>query len=128
MNFWFPPPQNPLYETYRDDSKFNSELGRIASSVYTKYPEIVSVDEGANIGDTAAIIRSVCPAPIVCIEGDEMIGRVLNENLHMLGDTTAVHVYLSDSREDLSTKYSQQLASLMTLNFQQFDDVSLMAA
>ena len=27
-----------------------------------------------------------------------------------------------------STKYSQQLASLMTLNFQQFDDVSLMAA
>jgi len=28
----------------------------------------------------------------------------------------------------LSTKYSQQLASLMTLNFQQFDDVSLMAA
>ncbi|MGO9596485.1 MAG: IS630 family transposase [Isosphaeraceae bacterium] len=28
----------------------------------------------------------------------------------------------------VSTKYSQQLASLMTLNFQQFDDVSLMAA
>ena len=28
----------------------------------------------------------------------------------------------------LSTTYSQQLASLMTLNFQQFDDVSLMAA
>ena len=60
----------------------------------------MSVDVGANIGDTAAIIRSVCPAPIVCIEGDEMIGRVLNENLYMLGDTTAVHVYLSDSREE----------------------------
>ncbi len=30
--------------------------------------------------------------------------------------------------DGLSTKYSQQLASLMTLNFQQFDDVSLMAA
>ena len=29
--------------------------------------------------------------------------------------------------DGLSTKYSQQLASLMTLNFQQFDDVSLMA-
>ena len=30
--------------------------------------------------------------------------------------------------DGLSTKYSEQLASLMTLNFQQFDDVSLMAA
>ena len=30
--------------------------------------------------------------------------------------------------DGLSTKYSQQLASLMTLNFQQFDDVSLMPA
>ena len=30
--------------------------------------------------------------------------------------------------DGVSTKYSQQLASLMTLNFQQFDDVSLMAA
>ncbi len=30
--------------------------------------------------------------------------------------------------DGLSTKYTQQLASLMTLNFQQFDDVSLMAA
>ena len=30
--------------------------------------------------------------------------------------------------DGVSTKYSEQLASLMTLNFQQFDDVSLMAA
>jgi len=30
--------------------------------------------------------------------------------------------------DGFSTKYSEQLASLMTLNFQQFDDVSLMAA
>jgi transposase len=30
--------------------------------------------------------------------------------------------------DGLSTNYSEQLASLMTLNFQQFDDVSLMAA
>jgi len=30
--------------------------------------------------------------------------------------------------DGLSTKYSEQLASLMTLNFQQFDDVTLMAA
>ncbi len=35
---------------------------------------------------------------------------------------------IQEALDGLSTKYSQQLASLMTLNFQQFDDVSLMAA
>ena len=94
------PPQSPAYEAYRDNPKYNSELGRIASSVYTKYPEMVSIDVGANIGDTAAIIRSVCPAPIVCVEGDELLGHVLNENVRMLGDATVVQVYLSDSREE----------------------------
>jgi FkbM family methyltransferase len=94
------PPQSPLYETYRDNPKLNSELGRIASSVYTKYPEMVSVDVGANIGDTAAIIRSVCPAPIVCVDGDELLGHVLAENIRMLGDATVVQVYLSDNREE----------------------------
>jgi|SRR6516162_9585411 hypothetical protein len=93
------PPQSPLYETYRDNPRFNSELGRIASSVYAKYPEMVGVDVGANIGDTAAIIRSFCPAPIVCVEGDELLGYVLTENLRVLGDATVVQVYLSDSRE-----------------------------
>ena len=37
-------------------------------------------------------------------------------------------VAIQEVLDGLSTKYSQQLASLMTLNFQQFDDVSLMAA
>ncbi len=94
------PPQNPAYETYRDNLKYNSEIGRIASSVYTKYPEMVSVDVGANIGDTAAIIRSACPAPIVCIEGDELLGHVLTENIRILGDATVVQVYLSDNLEE----------------------------
>jgi hypothetical protein len=93
------PPQNPLYESYRDNPSFNSELGRIASSVYTKYPEMVGVDVGANIGDTAAIIRSACPAPIVCVEGDELLANVLTENLRVLGDASVVQLYLSDSRE-----------------------------
>ena len=86
----------------------NSELGRIASSVYTKYPEMVSVDVGANIGDTAAIIRSVCPAPIVCVEGDELLGHVLNENLRILGEATVVHVYLSDSREEQHVRIEKE--------------------
>ena len=30
--------------------------------------------------------------------------------------------------DGLSTKYSQELATLMTLNFQKFEDVSLMAS
>ena len=37
-------------------------------------------------------------------------------------------VAIQEVLDGVSTKYSQQLASLMTLNFQQFHDDSLMAA
>ena len=107
MSFWFLP-ESPLYESYRDIPKLNSEIGRIASLVCAKYPDMVSVDVGANIGDTAAIIRSACPGPIVCVEGDELVGRVLEENAKRIGNTAVKHVYLSDSREDRYVSISKE--------------------
>jgi hypothetical protein len=35
---------------------------------------------------------------------------------------------IQEVQDGLSTKYADGLATLMTLNFQEFDDVSLMAA
>ena len=72
-----PPRESSVRDRIATIRSITPELGRIASSVYAKYPEMVSVDVGANIGDTAAIIRSACPAPIVCVEGDELLGHVL---------------------------------------------------
>lgn len=56
-----------------------TELGRVAARIWRKYPQMVAVDVGANIGDTASIIRSGCPAPIICFEGDRTYEALLAE-------------------------------------------------
>jgi len=91
------PPGNPIFESYRTNPDYTSELGRIASQVYAKYPDVVCVDVGANIGDTAAIIRSACPAPIVCFEGDPSTAAVLVKNAQVIGGVSVKQTYLSDS-------------------------------
>ena len=61
---------------------------------------MVAIDIGANIGDTAAIIRSRCEAPILCIEGDQMLTDMLSQNVARLGCVKQVHAYLDERREE----------------------------
>lgn len=90
------PAGNPLARIYADEPGYNSEIGRLAGATCGKYPDMIAVDIGANIGDTAAIIRSACPAPIVCIEGDRSLDRVLADNTAALGDVRVVSTYLDE--------------------------------
>jgi hypothetical protein len=49
--------------------------------------------------------------------------------LHELGNVSPERrVAIEETIAGLSTRYAADLASLMTLNFQRFEDVSLMAA
>jgi len=60
--------------------KYATNLGRIAASVFMKYADSCMIDIGANIGDTVAIVRSHCRAPILCIEGDTFFFSLLGNN------------------------------------------------
>jgi FkbM family methyltransferase len=93
------PRTNPLYFTYRENPDFMGELSRIAREVFVKYPEMIAVDVGANVGDTAAIIRSGCVAPIICIDGDKTHRGVLENNASRIGGVTLLHAFLSDIAE-----------------------------
>jgi FkbM family methyltransferase len=94
------PVDDPLYESYAAHPGYNSEIGRMASAICSRYPDMMAVDVGANIGDTAAIIRGACPAPIVCVEGDRALAGILAENVAQLGDVRLVHCYLDERREE----------------------------
>jgi FkbM family methyltransferase len=94
------PVEDPLYESYAGHPGYNSEIARIAAAMCTRYPDMMAVDVGANIGDTAAIIRGACPAPIVCVEGDPALAGLLAENVAQLGDVRLVHCYLDERREE----------------------------
>jgi len=48
---------------------YSSNIARIAKSIFIKYPDMTIIDIGANIGDSVAIMRSLCQSPILCIEG-----------------------------------------------------------
>jgi FkbM family methyltransferase len=94
------PPPNPLYEWYRNNPRYNSEIARVAAAVWAKYPGMMAVDVGANIGDTAALIRGACPAPILCVEGDQALANVLAENAARLGNVRPVHTFVGERREE----------------------------
>lgn len=60
--------------------QYGTNIARLARAVARKYPAATVVDIGANVGDTAALIRSMSDAPILCIEGDETFFRFLERN------------------------------------------------
>ena len=73
----------PLYR--RVHPLYDTAIGRLAAVVHKKYPLASVVDIGANVGDTAAMIRSQSPAPLLCIEGEGRFFSLLEQNVRALG-------------------------------------------
>src|ERR1039458_4940240 len=64
---------------------YDTALGSIASMIHAKYPDLHAIDIGANVGDTAALIRKSADIPVLCIEGDPLLVPVLLDNSARLG-------------------------------------------
>ncbi len=79
------PTSHDLPYLLRDLPEYSMNIGRIARGIGTKYRKMSMVDIGANIGDTAAIVRSVTHCPILCIEGNERYFSVLARNARVIG-------------------------------------------
>src|SRR4051812_39979812 len=67
---------------------YDTALGSIANIANAKYPDLHAIDIGANVGDTAALIRKFADIPVLCIEGDPGLLSILNENAGRLGNIT----------------------------------------
>jgi FkbM family methyltransferase len=61
--------------------QYSSNIARLCAYVAEKYPDLHVIDIGANVGDTAAIIRELSQCPILCVEGDEYYYSILAENI-----------------------------------------------
>jgi FkbM family methyltransferase len=71
-----------------DNSK---SLGRVAAACAGRHPGAVMLDVGANVGDSAAIIRSQgVRNRIIAVEGVEVFYTVLARNAELLGNVTPV--------------------------------------
>jgi FkbM family methyltransferase len=69
---------------------YDAALGPIAAVVHAKYPALHAIDIGANVGDTAALIRESAEIPILCIEGDPVLLPILAENAARLGPDVVI--------------------------------------
>lgn len=85
--------QFPLLEKY--EPEHSKSIGRVAALVGAKYPDSVFFDIGANIGDTAAIMRTGAPNPIYAIEGVDAFYRLLERNAVAIGGVHPVKCFLS---------------------------------
>jgi FkbM family methyltransferase len=64
---------------------YDTALAQIASVLKAKYPALHVIDIGANVGDTAAVIRESAEIPVLCVEGDPVVLPILRENVVRLG-------------------------------------------
>jgi FkbM family methyltransferase len=87
---WLPQIRNQLPD-------YGENIGRLAAAVERKYPGRGFVDVGANVGDTAAIVRAHSNLPILCIEGSEFFFELLKENIRQLKGETELECILVDS-------------------------------
>lgn len=75
---------------YRNDHPLYGEaVGRIAA----RFGGPV-VDIGANVGDTAAVIRAHASVPVLCVEGDDVFFELLARNAPQLGDVELEHAFV----------------------------------
>jgi len=96
---------------------YGTNLPRIAEVIKQKYPELIAIDIGANVGDTVALLRSREFFPIVCIEGNEKFYSFLLKNLEKFPETYPYKFFLSDKNIEtsVSTLYQKGTFQIRTL-------------
>jgi FkbM family methyltransferase len=82
----------PLYR--RAFPEYALNLGRLALHLSRKYPDLTVIDVGANVGDSAAVVRMYCDHPVLCIEGEERFFRLLAQNSGNLGPIELEQTFL----------------------------------
>lgn len=80
------PDDHRIEEIRRKWKRYDVALGEIARAVAGKYPAATAIDVGANVGDSAALIRLHQPMPVLCVEGNPAFLPYLRRNLAALGE------------------------------------------
>ena len=96
------PATNPMYLYYESNPNFIGQLGTLTSLVWKKYPAMAAIDIGANVGDTACLIKTAQDVPVLCIEGDDKSFEFLQKNVVQLGSTTAHKLFLGEKTDTIS--------------------------
>jgi FkbM family methyltransferase len=101
------PATSPLAEIYLRIPSHMSQLGVAATMLKKKYFDLAAMDIGANIGDTACIIKSGADIPLWCIEGDDYTYGLLEQNLRQFQNTSAYKLFLGAKTGALAATFEK---------------------
>ncbi len=74
--------------------RYATNIQRVAAAILEKYPASPIIDVGANVGDTAAILRRATANPILCIEGEPRFAEILRRNLPRLPNVSIEEAFV----------------------------------
>jgi FkbM family methyltransferase len=102
------PSNNPQISNYKNTPDLNIELAILAKAVAKKYPDLVLIDIGANVGDTIAVVKSFIDLPIIAIEGDVTSLKFLELNAVNFKNITIINTFLGESKQIVKADIEKQ--------------------
>ena len=93
---------NPMFSYYETNPDFTGQLGLLTTLTRKKYPQLAVVDIGANVGDTACLIKTAEDVPVLCIEGDDKSFEFLQKNIAQLPNVSAHKLFLAEKTDTIS--------------------------
>lgn len=89
------PPGHTLPQLRTLMPTYDAHLGWIIRAIGEADPTGCFIDIGANVGDTAAMLRANATNPLLCVEGNGTFASYLRRNLaHLPGRATAVEAFV----------------------------------
>jgi len=82
-------------------------LASLTSLIKKKFSFLAVVDIGANVGDTACIIKTAEEVPILCIEGDEYVFCFLQKNIAQFQNVTARKLFLGETTREIRASFEK---------------------
>jgi FkbM family methyltransferase len=76
--------------------QYSQNLGWVISKLYNKYADLKVIDVGANIGDSAVLIKDVADVPILCIEGNPKFLDLLKLNTKGLNQVLIADCFVGE--------------------------------
>jgi FkbM family methyltransferase len=102
-------PDDHLLPRYQEDHRtYDMMFDPIYKAVGAYAPERYFVDVGANVGDTAVVMRHNTTNPILCVEGYPRFLSYLRENVEGLADIKIVPAFIGSNEVDGPLSFASQ--------------------
>jgi FkbM family methyltransferase len=99
------PRASQMASLYEDTPDYMSQLSALVSLLKKKYPNLSAIDIGANVGDTACVLKTAADIPIMCIEGDELTFKLLEQNIRQFKNVTAHKLFLGEKTGTMAASF-----------------------